>query len=91
VLHHVKNIHYLLHAEAAWVKSCLTQAPCLLLQKEQKNHMQHILKTLDNVQQSLYSLNPYFMPFVLRRDFTGDSYDSNEPKSSFERWPTFRR
>jgi hypothetical protein len=32
--------------------------------------MQQILKTLDKVQQSLYSLNPYFMPFVLRRDFT---------------------
>jgi hypothetical protein len=32
--------------------------------------MQQILKTLDNVQQSLYSLNPYFMPFVLRREFT---------------------
>jgi len=32
--------------------------------------MQQILKTLDKMQQSLYSLNPYFMPLVLRREFT---------------------
>jgi hypothetical protein len=31
------------------------------------------LKTLDKMQQSLYSLNPYFMPFVLRREFTWGS------------------